>query len=173
MKATAGYPHLGGEDFDIRIAGFCAIRRRRTQCDRAKARLLLLHRPPLRSTRGSVASTTRDLCHARASRSPSWTIFLFSFKRTAGGKGGCDISCARGWVGCPKHTVCLVSCVQLACTRAIATRSIGESKTENFKHIMCHTYIHQGFHIYVKPFSAVLSCRVVCKHMRQGGAGLE
>ncbi|CAE8629763.1 unnamed protein product [Polarella glacialis] len=69
-KSTAGDVHLGGEDFDNRDADFCmqdfmrksrrgkylagnqrAIRRLRTQRERAKRILSLLLRPPSRSIR--------------------------------------------------------------------------------------------------------------------------
>lgn len=64
VKATNGHTHLGGEDFDNRIVDFCkedfkkksgidisgnarAIRRLRTQCEKAKRILSAAHTAPI------------------------------------------------------------------------------------------------------------------------------
>ncbi|CAE8640113.1 unnamed protein product, partial [Polarella glacialis] len=92
-KSTAGDIHLGGEDFDNRDVDFCmqdfkrksrrgkylagnqrAIRRLRTQCERAKRILSLLLRPPSRSIRFWRASITPAPCPVPVSRDSAWTI---------------------------------------------------------------------------------------------------
>ena len=81
VKATAGYTHLCGEDFDIRVADFClqnfkrknrgkdmaginrAIRRLRTQCERAKHTLSLSTQATIElDAFFSRASTIPDPC---------------------------------------------------------------------------------------------------------------
>merc|ERR1711957_504653 len=64
VKATNGHPHLGGEDFDNRLVDFCmaefkkktsidisknprALRRLRTQCEKAKRILSAAHQAPI------------------------------------------------------------------------------------------------------------------------------
>ena len=72
VKATAGYPHPGSEDFDIRIADFCTIRRFRTQCNREKRTFSCSTQATIEidSLIGGIA--TRAPCPAHASMNPTW-----------------------------------------------------------------------------------------------------
>jgi len=90
VNATAGDTHLGGEDFDNRVVDFCmqdfkrknrgkdlagnnrALRRLRTQCERAKPPCLRPHRQRLRLTPCLMALTTPAPCHELVSRSSTW-----------------------------------------------------------------------------------------------------
>jgi len=91
VKATAGDTHLGGEDFDNRVVDFCmqdfkrknrgkdlmgnnrAIRRLRTQCERAKRTLSSSTQATIEIDSLFDGSTTLAHCRGLASRSFAWT----------------------------------------------------------------------------------------------------